>query len=567
MRKLFTFFVLFLSIHTLFADNNPLWLRYPSISPDGQTIVFSYQGDLFTVPSNGGEAKHLTVHKAYDFMPVWSPDGKYIAFASDRHGNFDVFIIPAKGGKAKRLTFNSAGEYPNSFTPDASKIVFSSSIKDLKDNVQFPSGVLSELYCMPVEGGKVKQILSTPAKMARYDKDQKRIIYHDRKGYENKWRKHHTSSVARDVWVYDIKTGKHTKLTEFAGEDRNPVFSPDESEIYYLSEQNASFNICKFPVDNPKNITEITAYENHPVRFLSISDNGILCYSYDGEIYTMKPGENPKKVSIEILSDDKENQKEFLTLTSGATEMELSPNGKEIVFIVRGDVFVTSVDFATTKRITNTPEQERSVSFSPDGKSILYASERDGSWNIYQTKITRENEDLFSLATILKEESVLEIKEETYQPRFSPDGKEVAYLEERETLKVINLNSKKTRTILDGKYNYSYSDGDQWYEWSPDGKWFIVEYSPNAVFLNDVAIVDAKGESEPVNLTRSGYSDNHPRWMMKGNVMIWYSDRNGMRSHGSWGSQDDVWAMFLNQEAYDNFKMTKAGIHNLKNIT
>ncbi len=557
MKNLFTFFVLLISINILFADNNPLWLRYPSISPDGKTIVFSYQGDLFTVAATGGEAKHLTIHKAYDFMPVWSPDGKYIAFASDRHGNFDVFIIPAKGGKAKRLTFNSTGEFPNSFTPDASKIVFSATIKDLKDNVQFPSGVLSELYSVPAEGGKVKQILSTPAKMAHYDKAQKRIIYHDRKGYENKWRKHHTSAVARDVWIYDTETGKHTKLTEFAGEDRNPVFSPDESEIYYLSEKNTSFNICKFPVDDPQNITQITVYEDHPVRFLSISDNGILCYSYDGEIYTLKSGEIPQKVSIEILNDDKENQEEFLTLTSGATEMELSPNGKEIVFIVRGEVFVTSVDFATTKRITNTPEQERSVSFSPDGKSILYASERNGSWNIYQTKITRENEDLFSLATILKEEPVLEIKEETYQPRFSPDGKEVAYLEERETLKVINLNSKKSRTILDGKYNYSYSDGDQWYEWSPDGKWFMVEYSPNAVFLNDVALVDAKGGSEPVNLTMSGYSDNHPRWMMKGNVMIWYSDRNGMRSHGSWGSQDDVWAMFLNQKAYDNFKMTK----------
>ena len=557
MRKLFTFFILFFSIQTLFADNNPLWLRYPSISPDGQNIVFSYQGDLFTVTAKGGEAKHLTVHKAYDFMPAWSPDGKYIAFASDRHGNFDVFIIPAKGGKAKRLTFNSAGEYPNSFTPDAGKVVFSSSIKDLKDNVQFPSGVLSELYSVPVEGGKVKQILSTPAKSARYDKTQKRIIYHDRKGYENKWRKHHTSSVARDVWIYNTESGKHTKLTEFAGEDRNPVFSPDESEIYYLSEQNGSFNVCKFPIDDPQNITEITAFENHPVRFLSISDNGILCYSYDGEIYTMKPGETPQKVSIEIFSDDKENQKEFLTLTSGATEMELSPNGKEIVFIVRGEVFVTSVDFVTTKRITNTPEQERSVSFSPDGKSILYASERNGSWNIYQTKITRENEDLFSLATILKEEPIMEIEEETYQPHFSPDGKEIAYLEERETLKVINLKSKKTRTILDGKYNYSYADGDQWYEWSPDGKWFMVEYSPNAVFLNDVALVDAKGGSEPVNLTMSGYSDNHPQWMMKGNVMIWYSDRNGMRSHGSWGSQDDVWAMFLNQESWDNFKMTK----------
>jgi Tol biopolymer transport system component len=556
MKNFFIFLILLVSANFIYADENPLWMRYPAISPDGKTIAFSFQGDLFTVPSEGGEAKHLTVHKAYDFMPVWSPDGKSIAFASARYGNFDIFLISASGGEAVRLTSYSMDEYPNSFSPDGKKILFSSTINDVKDNVQFPSGVLSELYSVPFEGGKTEQILSTPAEMANYNTTMDKIIYHDRKGYENAWRKHHTSSVARDVWMYDATTGKHIKLTDFPGEDRNPVFSSDESEIYYLSEQFGSFNICKFPFDDPSNVSQVSSHENHPVRFLSISNDGILCYGYDGEIYLYKDM-NSEKVNINIAADAKENQQEFMTLTSGATEMELSPSGKEIVFIVRGEIFVTSVDFETTKRITNTPEQERSVSFSPDGKSILYASERNGSWNLYQTSLNREEEELFSLSTVLKEETILEIPEETFQPKFSPDGKEVAYLEERETLKVINLESKESRTILDGKYNYSYADGDQWYEWSPDGKWFLAQFAPYSVFLDDVALIDAKGGSEPVNLTNSGYSDAHPRWMMKGNVMMWYSDRNGMRSHGSWGSQEDVWAMFLNQDAFDEFKMTK----------
>ena len=540
-----------------FANDNPLWLRYPSISPDGKTIVFSFQGDLFTVSSDGGEAKHLTQHKAHDFMPVWSPDGNSVAFASNRYGNFDIFLIPSDGGEAKRLTKYSGNEYPNSFTPDGKNILFSASIEDAVDNVQFPSGVLSELYMVPVGGGKIKQILSTPAEMAIYDSAMRRIIYHDRKGYENVWRKHHTSSIARDLWLFDSETGKHTKLTDFPGEDRNPVFSEDESQIYFLSEQFGSFNVCRFSLDNPSNVSQITNHENHPVRFLSMAKNGTLCYSYHGEIYIIKPGEDITKVPINLAIDSKENQQEFMTLTSEATEMELSPSGKEIVFIVRGEVFVTSVDFETTKRITDTPEQERSVSFSPDGKSILYASERDGSWNLYQTKLTIEDEELFSLSTVLKEETILAIQEETFQPRYSPDGKEVAYLEERETLKVINLATKNIRTILDGKYNYSYSDGDQWYEWSPDGKWFVASYSPHSLFMNDVALIDAKGGSEPINLTNSGYYDASPRWMMKGNVILWFSDREGMRSHGSWGAQDDVYAYFLNQDTFDKFKLSK----------
>ncbi len=557
MKKLSLIILLLAFLQNIYSDNNPLWMRYPAISPDGKMIAFSFQGDLFIVSSAGGEAKHLTIHQAYDYMPVWSPDGKMIAFASDRYGNFDIYTIPVEGGTPKRLTYYSGTEYPNSFTPDGSSVVFSASIQDVSKNAQFPSGVLSELYSVPVEGGGIKQILSTTAEKAVYDKSMERIIYHDRKGYENSWRKHHTSSVTRDIWVYDTETGKHIKLTTFAGEDRNPAFSPDEKSIYYLSEKSGSFNIYNLPLSGQGEPSQITFFEKDPVRFLSIAADGTLCFGFDGEIYIKKGTSEPAKVNITLSVDEKENETAFMTYTSDATEMDLSPNGKEIVFIVRGEVFVTSVDYKTTKRITNTPQQERSVSFSPDGRSILYASERDSSWNLYQTKIVRDEEGLFSLSTVLKEEPILVSDDETFQPLFSPDGKEIAYMENRETLMVINLETKEGRKILDGKYNYSYSDGDQWFQWSPDGKWFLVQYSPHSLFLIDVGLIDARGGKEPVNLTNSGYSDTNPKWVLKGNAMIWFTDRQGMRSHGSWGTTRDVYAMFFNQESFDRFKLSK----------
>jgi len=557
MKKL-TLIILFLaSLQTIFSGNNPLWMRYPSISPDGKTIAFSYQGDLFTVPAGGGKARHLTIHKAYDYMPVWSPDSKTIAFASDRYGNFDIYTVPAEGGTPKRLTFYSGNEYPDSFTPEGNGILFSAVIQDVPSNAQFPSGILSELYLIPKEGGQIKQILSTPAEKAVFNRSGDKIVYQDRKGYENIWRKHHTSSVTRDIRIYDAETKKHTKLSYFDGEDRNPVFGPDENTIFYLSEESGSFNVWRMSLTNPEEKSQITFFEKDPVRFLSAADNGTLCFGFDGEIYTKTGNNDPQKVNITLAGDEKENETEFMTLTSGATEMDLSPNGKEIVFIVRGEVFVTSVDYQTTKRITNTPQQERSVSFSPDGRSILYASERDSSWNIYQTRLIREEEELFSLSTILKEEPVLVSDDETFQPLYSPDGKEVAYLKNRETLMVINLESKETRKILDEKYNYSYSDGDQWYRWSPDGKYFLVSYSPHSLFMIDVGLVDAKGGVEPFNLTNSGYNDSRPKWALKGNAMIWFSDREGMRSHGSWGATRDVYAMFFNKESYDKFRLSK----------
>ncbi len=483
MKKLILIFLLLAFLQNTYSGNNPLWMRYPAISPDGKTIVFSFQGDLFTVPAEGGEARHLTVHKAYDFMPVWSPDSKTIAFASDRFGNFDIYTIPADGGAPVRLTYYSGNEYPDSFTPDGAGVLFSAAIQDVPENAEYPSGILSELYFIPVKGGQMKQILSTPAEKAVYNGSGDKIVYQDRKGYENIWRKHHTSSVTRDIWIYDVSTAKHTKLSTFNGEDRNPVFAPNDKEIYYISESSGSFNVWRMPLASLSETTQITFFKKDPVRFLSVSDNGILCFGFDGEIYTKNGEDESRKVEITLAIDEKENEIEFMTLTSGATEMDLSPNGKEIVFIVRGEVFVTSADYKTTKQITNTPQQERSVSFSPDGRSILYASERDSSWNIYQTKLVRDEEDLFSLSTILKEEPVIVSDDETFQPLYSPDGKEVAYLKNRETLMVINLETKETRKVLDGKYNYSYSDGDQWYQWSPDGKRFLVQYSPNSMFI------------------------------------------------------------------------------------
>lgn len=541
------------------AAGNPLWLRYPAISPNGSTIVFCYKGDIFKVPTEGGQAQPLTSHVAYDFKPVWSPDSRFIAFASDRYGNFDIYIVPIDGGEPKRLTYCSANEYPDSFTPDGKFILFSATINDHPDNAQFPNGYLSELYKVPVESGRGRavQVLSTPALEARYDKVGKHILYEDRKGTEDVWRKHHTSSVTRDIRLYDVATQKHTKLSPFNGEDLSPVFSSDEKWVYYLSEQFGTFNICKLDPANPGQVVLMTHNEKHPVRFLSITNDDTLCYSYHGEIYTKARDREPVKIPVQIAVDQKQNPVQFQTLTDGATEIAVSPDGKEVAFVTRGEVFVASVDYGTTKRITNTPEQERSVSFSPDGRTLLYAGERNGSWNLYQTTITGKEEKHFSAAALLTEEPLLETPEETFQPLYSPDGKEVAYLEERTTLKVIDLKTRAIRTILDGKFNYSYSDGDMWFQWSPDGQQFLVTYFGKKRWNTNAGLVDAQGKQNIVNLTESGYFDKNPKWILDGKAMMWLSDREGMRSHGSWGSQRDVYAMFFDQGAFDRFQLSK----------
>src|SRR5882672_3759824 len=166
------------------AQVTPGWCRYSAISPDGKNIVFTYKGDLYKVPTVGGTAIPLTQHEARDFMPVWSHDGKWIAFASDRFGNFDIFMMPATGGEPKRLTYYSVGEVPYDFSADDRYVIFGAARMDAADNRQFPSGYMQELYKVSVNGGRVQQILTTPAENVKFSKNGNTMIYEDRKGQE-----------------------------------------------------------------------------------------------------------------------------------------------------------------------------------------------------------------------------------------------------------------------------------------------------------------------------------------------------------------------------------------------
>lgn len=536
----------------------PLWMRDVRISPDGKEILFCYKGDIYKVSAKGGEAVQLTTQESYESSPVWSPDGKQIAFASDRFGNTDVFVMPANGGSARRLTTNSASEIPSAFTPDGKFIVFSASIQDPASSALFPTSAMTELYKVPAEGGKTEQILGTPAEMVCFNAAGDKFLYQDRKGFEDEWRKHHTSSITRDVWMYDIASGKHTNLTKRAGEDRNPVLSSDGKEVFFLSERNkGSFNVYSFPLDNPEQVKALTSFSTHPVRFLSLGGDGTLCYTYNGEIYTQKQGGKPSKVNVSLTRDDQEIPV-TLSYTRGASEAVASPDGKQVAFIVRGEVFVTSVEYGTTKQITHTPEAEEGLSFGADNRTLVYASERDGNWQLYKAEIERKEDLNFPNATLIKEEVLLPSKTvERMYPKFSPDGKEVAFIEDRIRLKVLNLETNKVRQITDGSTWYELSGGFN-YAWSPDGKWFTLEFIGNKHDpYTDIALVSADGKGELVNLTNSGYTSSSPKWTMDGNAILFTTERYGMRNHASWGSLDDVMMVFVNQDAYDKFRMSK----------
>lgn len=556
--KIHSYFFLFLFFiitgwQAIAQNNHNLWFRHTAISPDGTKIAFTYNADIYVISSKGGKATRLTSNPSYDTKPIWSHDGSKIAFASDRYGNFDVFVMNSEGGKVKRLTYYSADDWPTEFSNDNESVWFNSVRMDQQESMLYHE--LGELYSVNMVADLPIQLLSIPAYEAKINTGGD-ILFEEIKGYEDQFRKHHTSSVTRDIWIKK-SSGEYKKLSTFEGENRNPVFG-NEGAYFYLSEASGSFNVYQSSLNKPEVSHQISNFTMHPVRNLSISQNGLLCYSYNGNIYTQKAKESPTKIKVDVAGDESILSEELLFINGSIQEMIPSPNGKELIFIYRGDVFASTLEGGLTRRLTHTPEQERSIDISKDGRSIVFAGERNNSWNLYTLSLSNEEEKYFSNAINIKEEILLANSKETFQPKFSPDGKEIAYIEDRVALKKIDVTTKKITLIHNGEKNFSYSDGDQYFEWSPDGKWMAINFLNDQYWVSEIGVIRSNGEGKIINISKNGFEDINPKWTEEGDMLYWYTNKSGMQSVAKTGPTElDIYGVFLTQKAYDKFHLSK----------
>ncbi len=507
--------------------------RHPAPSPDGKLIAFSWQGDIWTVPVAGGTARRMTVHPAYDRFPVWSRDGRWIAFSSDRHGNADVFVMAADGSaNPTRLTYVSTPDAALDFTPDGAAVLFSSR-RD--DSVRW----IPSLYTVPVGGGSARRAQSALGSWGSYSPDGKRLVFV--RGVTPWTRRGYRGAANRDLWLREAD-GSLRRLTTFDGDDDCPTWVDDHT-IAFLSARSGRKNV--FLLDLTSNAQmQLTYHDGSDVRFPRAAANGsIIAYEFEDRLWVVRPtGGAPHAVAIDVPSDRTANATERRTARDGASELALAPDGKTVAFVVAGDVFVTAVrskddqDIAAppTVQVTATVERERDVRWAPDGKSLVFASAREGQQlDLYVARRGDETQD-WTLNYEFPVTRLTSSPEDDRDPKFSPDGKRLAWVRGAGELVVANADGSAPKPLA---LHWSPPE----FAWSPDGRW--VAYSFEDQHSNTEIWVAPSAGGTPYNVSRHPNDDVRPSWSPDGRRLFWLSRRHARTL--------DVWGVWLTRTDYE----------------
>ena len=525
----------FLAVLVLFAGSTlqaqePIrFARSPDISPDGKTVAFSYLGDIWLVNINGGEATHLTMHEKHDFNPVFSPDGKWIAFSSNRHGQYDVFIIPVKGGRPKRLTYDSADDHVTGWSPDSQHVLFNSG-----RNQDLPFRV--ELYSISINGGQARQISAFEGRDGVFSPKGDLIAYV--RGPGTWYRKGYFGSSNDDVWISNADGTNNRQITTHKGQDGYPMWSADGKSLFYVSDIGGGLaNIVKEPIvhyldstiGSPKTVgvpVAVTQHKDDFVRRARMCANGeLIAYECGPDIWvhSIKEGKS-RKLKIEVNADDKTNVETLKTFTTGATEFVWSPDEKHIAFVVHGEIFLMGRNGGKAKRLTDHPAFDHGIAWSPDGKKILFLSDRSGNEDIYLLESDDpEHPDLVA-AHQFKVKQLTNTPEAELGVSFSPDGKRVVFVRAGKLVSV-DPDGANEKVLID--------DGQVFdYDWSPDGKWLCYARMDGS-FASELYIVPASGATakDPArNITRFATYNGGVTWSKSGQNLAFISQRKGIFS-------------------------------------
>ncbi len=486
------------------ADKQLIGARFPAISPDGSLIAFSYMGDLWVVSSQGGKATRLTDHVAYDGEPVWSPDGQWLAFTSNRNGNSDVFIMDAQGGIPRQLTFHSGNDVATDFTPDGQWVIFTSGRSSS-----------SSVFKIHVDGGNALPLLDTYWSwpyQARLSPDGNSVLFS--LGMENGflWRRGYQGSNTAKIWIKGLS---ETKGQLVFGDERNcfwPQWSEDGTQVYFVSDrQFDNKNIWSISPDG-SGLKAITTFSRDDVKWMSVARHAPFA-AYEREfglwVTDLDTG-NSRRIEIEAPTETKENRFFFVNNAS-VSEYRLSPDGKKIAAVVRGDIFVLSTEGEYARNITETPWRESDIDWDKDSKNIVYISDTDANPELYIVSALGDQEP----------KQLTRSEEDELLPRFSPDGKTIAFYRGKRQLRLINPDGTADRLLIESDFGGRFADS---FSWSPDSRYIAIVPQKNG--NSDIFAVEVQtGKQYP--LTNTAYNEDSPLWSSDGKFLLFGSNRYG----------------------------------------
>ncbi len=495
--------------------------RRPAISPDGKTVVFSAQGDLWRVAAAGGRAERLTAHPAYDRDPVFSPDGERLAFASDREGSFDVYVMPARGGRPTRLTFAPGTDLPRAFTPDGAAILFASSRP-----WQYP--VRDQIQRVPVTGGTPLRMFDLFASEVAVHPEQDRYLL--TVGDARFGRVGYRGTYQPDIWLHEPGQAPQ-RLTDGLGYDTDPMWGPGDA-LYWRGEddQTGAFNLWRRTADGVDS-ERLTDFREEGVRNARISGDGsrIVCEAGDTLWILETATGTLRELEVTIAADQLLDAREFDTASGDADELTVAAGGEEIAMVIRGELVLVNRELEGRATVAlPSPWRESGIDFRPgSADTLVFVSDRVEDDGIPYSRIGLLLSDdpetsLLRNARAHRIEWLTPEGVEAFDPVWSPDGQRIAYRHGHAALAVMDADGDDRRILYEGWDQPDFS-------WSPDGRWLAYAAGTGPDFNTDVWLVAADG-GEAVNVSQHPDYDYGPVWNQSGSMLAWTSRRHGNQS-------------------------------------
>jgi tricorn protease len=487
----------------------------PAISPDRSEITFVSAGDIWTVPATGGEARLLVSHPANESKPLYSPDGTRLAFVSTRTGNGDIYVLTLRTGELRRLTFDDAPDQLNAWSYDGRWLYFSSTSQDI--------GSMSDIFRVSADGGTPVPISAdryTNEYFSAPSPDGQSLAFTARGLVSSQWwRKGHSHLDESEIWIRrDDRPAQYVQVTRGGAKELWPMWGVNGKEIFYVSDRSGAQNIWNQPLNGPAK--QVSRFNAGRVLWPTISYDGrMIVFEHDFGIWKFDTASGQaSEVKIHRRGLSPGPAVEHFSFTSQIQDFQLSPDGRKIAFIVRGEIFAASAkEGGEALRVTVSPANESQITWSPDSQALAYVSDREGASRIY----------LYDFRT--RTERQVTGGPYDYSPRFSPDGKMVGFVRDGHEICVLDLDTKQEHVLTRANLERPPLASDSLIVWSPDNRWLAYKSITDRQFKNVFVVPATGGEGRPISFL-ANYGSNTVSWSPDGSFILFDT---GQRVEGS----------------------------------